>query len=284
MKTAQDDRILIPTAITAAAVLAVLLLAFVALYMQPDHTDVNFAWTVLPRTSALLMGAGYTAGAYFFARLLTDRRWHRVQAGFLPITAFTVCMLLATLLHLDRFHAGAWSFYLWTIIYIITPFAVPALWWWNRRTEARGLEEQDLYFSPQVRWAMRLIAIAGLLAFVAVFIQPSLLISVAAWKMTPLTARVFAGWSILTLSSLLSVASDGRWSAARILLESAMVGIALTLLALPRMWNDLNKANPMTYAFLGGTVITLVAFAVVRVRMERLARGQAVRPQPAPAE
>ncbi len=284
MKTAQDDRILLPTAITAAAVIVVLLLAFVALYLQPDHTDVNFAWTVLPRTSALLMGAGYTAGAYFFARVLTDRRWHRVQAGFLPITAFTACMLLATLLHPDRFHAGAWSFYLWTIIYIITPFALPLLWWWNRRTEARGLEEQDLYFSAGVRWAMRAVAIAGLLAFVAVFIRPSLLISVAAWKLTPLTARVFAGWSILTLSALLSIANDGRWSAARTMLESAMVGIALTLLALPRIWNDLDKANPMTYAFIGGAAITLVAFAVVRLRMERLARGQAPSPQAAPAE
>ena len=39
--------------------------------------------------SALLIGAGYTAGAYFFARLILDKKWHRVQAGFLPITAFT---------------------------------------------------------------------------------------------------------------------------------------------------------------------------------------------------
>ncbi len=284
MKTAQDDRILLPTTIAAAAVIVVLLLAFLALYTQPDHTDVNFAWTVLPRTSALLIGAGYTAGAYFFLRLLSDRRWHRVQAGFLPITAFTVCMLLATLLHLNRFHAGTWPFYLWTIIYIITPFALPLLWWRNRRTEARGLEEHDLYFSAGVRRVMRLVASAGLLAFVAAFIRPSLLISVAAWKLTPLTARVFAGWSILTLSALLSIANDGRWSAARTMLESAMVGIALTLLALPRMWNDLDKGNPMTYAFIGGAAITLVAFAAVRFRMEQLARGQAARVEPAPAE
>lgn len=284
MKTAQDDRILLPTTITAIVVIVVLLLAFLALYLEPDHTDVNFAWTVLPRTSALLIGAGYTAGAYFFLRLLTDRRWHRVQAGFLPIMLFTVCMLLATLLHLDRFHAGATAFYLWTIIYIITPFAVPLLWWLNRRTGMRGLEEHDLYFSAGTRWAMRAVAILGLLAFMAVFIQPSLLIAVAAWKLTPLTARVFAGWSMLTLASVLSIANDGRWSAARTMLESAMAGIALTLLALPRIWNDLDKSNPMTYVFVAASALTLAAFAVVHVRMERLSRGRALRPQAAPAE
>src|SRR5512143_2048605 len=131
MTVAQDDRVLPATRLIALGVIVVLLLAFLALYIQPDHTDVNFAWTILPPTSAILIGAGYTAGAYFFFRLLKDRRWHRVQAGFLPITAFTISMLAATLLHWSRFHQGALQFYLWTIIYVLTPFLVPFIWWRN---------------------------------------------------------------------------------------------------------------------------------------------------------
>ena len=270
MNAAPDDRVLPFTQIIAASVVVVLLLAFLALYIEPDHTDVNFAWTIQPRTSAILIGAGYTAGAYFFIRLLTDRRWHRVQAGFLPITAFTICMLAATVLHWSRFHQEAIQFILWTGIYILTPFVVPLVWWLNRRTALTGLEEKDLRFREPVRRALQVLAGAGILAFLVVFAQPSILISLAAWKLTPLTARVFAGWSILTFSTVLSIGIDGRWSATRILMESAMVGLLLTLLGLPRIWSDLNPANPMTYAFVGGVVGTLLVFLTIHVRLDRV--------------
>ncbi len=266
---ARDDRVLPFTLIIAASVVIVLLLAFLALYVEPQHTNVNFAWTILPPTSAILIGAGYTAGAYFFIRVLTDRKWHRVQAGFLPITAFTVCMLAATLLHWSRFHQGTLTFYAWTIIYILTPFVVPLVWWLNRRTEFQGLEERDMRFSLQTRLALQAVSLAGILAFVIVFIDPSILMSLAPWKLTPLTARVFAGWSILTLATLLSIAVDGRWSATRTLIESAMVGIVLTLLGLPRMWSDLDPGKPMTYALVAGLALTFIVFLYIRIRLGR---------------
>ncbi len=274
MNRTPDDRVLPFTQIIAASVVVVLLLAFLALYIEPDHTDVNFAWTIQPRTSAILIGAGYTAGAYFFIRLLTDRRWHRVQAGFLPITAFTICMLAATVLHWSRFHQGAVQFILWTGIYILTPVVVPLVWWLNRPTALTGVEEKDLRFREPVRRALQAVAVAGILAFVVVFVQPSILISLAPWKLTPLTARVFAGWSILTFSTVLSIGIDGRWSATRILMESAGVGLLLTLLGLPRMWSDLNPASLMTYAFVGGVVVTLIAFLYIHVRLDRVSSNQ----------
>jgi hypothetical protein len=119
---------------------------------------------------------------------------------------------------------------------------------------------------------LKVIGIAGVLIFIVVFIQPTLLISTAPWKLTPLTARIFAGWSILTSCSLASLGFDGRWSATRTLMESAMVGIGLCLLALPRMWGDFNKANPMFYALVGGLVITFIAFIVIHIRMDQRSR------------
>jgi len=272
MNTTRDDHVFLFTQIVAASVIVVLLLAFLALYIFPNRTDTDFAWTILPRTSALFIGAGYTAGAYFFARLILDKKWHRVQAGFLPITAFTIAMFTATLLHWNRFHQGAINFDLWTIIYAITPFLVPLVWWQNQKTGSTELEEQDVRFSAFVRSALKIIGIAGVLIFVIVFIQPTLLISTAPWKLTPLTARVFAGWSILTLCSLASIGFDGRWSATRTLMESAMVGITLCLLALPRMWSDFNPSNPTTYALIGGLVLALIAFIVIHLRLDRLSR------------
>ena len=272
MGTVKDDRIHSSTRIVAAGVIVVLLLAFFALYLEPDHTDVDFAWTILPRTSAILIGAGYTAGAYFFLRLIMDKRWHRVQAGFLPITAFTICMFAATLLHWNRFHQGAPAFYLWTIIYALTPFLVPFLWWRNRATASGELEENDLRFSPFTRRGLEIIAVIGILAVLVIFIRPSILISLAPWKLTELTARIFAGWSILTLAAVLSIAVDGRWSAARILLQSALVGLVLTLLGLPRIWNDLDLTRPMSYIFMAGVILTLIAFIIIHLLLDRSSR------------
>lgn len=265
----RDDRVFPFTKIVAGSVIVVLLLAFLALYIFPDHTDIDFAWTILPRMSAILIGAGYTAGAYFFARLIMDNKWHRVQAGFLPITAFTIVMFLATILHWDRFHHGALNFYLWTIIYAITPFLVPFIWWQNQKTSIAELEANDTYFSPLVRNGLKVIGSAGVIVFLIVFIKPTLLIAATPWKLTPLTARIFSGWSILTLASVASIGFDGRWSATKTLMESAMVGIVLCLIALPRIWGDLNWSNPMTYALVGGMVLALVAFIIIHLRMSR---------------
>jgi hypothetical protein len=272
MNDLRDDRVLVLTKVVAASVIIVLLLAFVALYIFPTHTDIDFAWTILPGTSALLIGAGYTAGAYFFARLLTDKRWHRVQAGFLPITVFTICMLLATFLHLDRFHKGAFNFDLWTVVYIITPFLVPFVWWQNQKTGLIGPEEHDVFYPTIVRTTLKIIGGLGVLVFLLVLIRPALLIAAAPWKLTPLTARIFAGWSILTLCSVASVGFDGRWSATRILMESAMVGITLCILALPRMWKDLNFSNPMAYALVAGLAVTFIAFIVIHLWLDRLSQ------------
>ncbi len=276
MGTSKDDRVLPLTRVIAGSVIIVLLLAFLALYIFPDRTDIDFAWTIAPRTSAILIGAGYTAGAYFFARLLTDKKWHHVQAGFLPITAFTVCMFAATLLHWSRFHHGALNFYLWTVIYAVTPVLVPFIWWRNRATEMRELEANDLRFSSLARRAMEIVGALGILAFLIVFIKPSILISLAPWKLTELTARIFAGWSILTFSSVLSLAIDGRWSATRILMESAMVGIGLTLLGLPRMWGDFDHSKFMTFLFVAGLVLTLIAFIVVHLWLDRSVQRNAL--------
>jgi hypothetical protein len=269
MNKSRGDQISLETRVIGGAVILVLLLAFIALYILPEHTDTDFAWTIMPPTSAILMGAGYIAGAYFFLRVVTEKQWHRVQAGFLAITAFTVCMFAATLLHLSRFHQGAFNFYLWTIVYALTPFIVPFLWWRNRASVSSGLEANDLRFSTLTRWLMGIVAVVGGLMLVILFIQPSLLILIAPWKLTELTARVFAGWSILALSTMLTIALDGRWSATRILLESAMIATVLTLLALPRMWSDFDQSRSMFYIFVAAIPVALIALLIIHLRLDQ---------------
>ena len=83
-----DDRILGSTRVVAALIIPFLVAAFVILYLLPDATDRLFAWTIMPRMSALLMGAGYASGVYFFTRVLRAPRWHWIGRAFLPLTLF----------------------------------------------------------------------------------------------------------------------------------------------------------------------------------------------------
>jgi hypothetical protein len=53
-----------------------------------------------------MMGAGYIAGAYFFVRVAREARWHRIQVGFLPVTAFVLFMAIGTFDLSRRLHHG----------------------------------------------------------------------------------------------------------------------------------------------------------------------------------
>ena len=130
----RDDRILPFTRVVAAAVIVVLVFAFIVLFLLPGQTDRRFAWTIHPSMTAMLMGAGYGSAIYFFVRVLTERQWHRVGLGFLPITVFTWMMLGTTFLHWGRFRHGSFPFDLWFWIYLVTPVLVPAVWPWGLTT------------------------------------------------------------------------------------------------------------------------------------------------------
>jgi peptidoglycan/LPS O-acetylase OafA/YrhL len=130
----RNDAILPATRWVSRAVVAVLIPAFVILWWLPTDTADDWAWTIRPRMTPIFMGSGYAAGAFFFARVARGRRWHHVAAGVLSAAIFAVLMLLATLVHWDRFnhgHApflGAFIFHGWVIVYVASSALVGLLW------------------------------------------------------------------------------------------------------------------------------------------------------------
>ncbi len=265
----RDDHVFLETRIVIALVIVVLILAFLLLYLFPDHTDEWFAWTIKPKMTALMMGAGYIGGGYFFLRVLIERKWHRVQLGFLPITGFTIFMLLATFLHWDRFNQGSFAFGLWTVIYILTPFLVPFLWWRNHVADPGTFDANDATISLRTRQMLTVISIAGSLLF---FIVPAIRIAFFPWMLTPLTARVGAGWWFLAAATVLTIASDARWSAARILVESGTIALVLMLIGVARAWSDFNPANPMTWIIPGSFAALIVIFISAHLRLKAIPR------------
>ena len=131
----RNDRILPGTRWVSAIIVPFLVAAFGILYLFPDHTQELFAWGIQPRMSAMMLGAAYIGGAYFFVRAATNARWHQVKVGFLPVTTFATLMGIATILHWDRFNHGYISFFAWVGLYFTTPFIVFLLWLRNRSTD-----------------------------------------------------------------------------------------------------------------------------------------------------
>src|SRR5690349_9685393 len=118
---ARDDRILPEVRWIAGVVVVVLLVAAAILYLFPDKTTELFAWTIQPTMSALLMGAGYGAGAYFFARVFLSPRWHWVGLYYPAIATFTWVLGLSTILYWDKFNHSHIAFYAWVVLYFVTP-------------------------------------------------------------------------------------------------------------------------------------------------------------------
>jgi len=276
---ARDDHVLPETRLLAAVIVPVLVVAFVLLYLFPDRTDTTFAWTILPRMTPLIMGAGYIAGAYFFAHVLLTRHWHSVHLGFFPITAFTICMAIGTFLHLDRFHHGHISFYTWVFLYVVTPVLVPLVWFQNRRTDPLIPAPGDLVLPMPLRWVAGVLGAVQLVIALTLMTQPDLMIRNWPWVLTPLTAQTMSGWFALPGLVAVMMAVDPRWSAIRITAQSQLIGLALILLAIPRAWDAFDRANPLTPIFIvgmGGLFLALLALnLVMEIRLLTLARGMA---------
>jgi hypothetical protein len=206
-------------------------LAFLILYFYPDDSGQRFAWQIQPRIQAMYVGAGYLGGAYLFIRVVFGKSWHRVAAGFLPVTAFTVSMLLLTILHWPTFDLRHFPFQLWLILYIVTPVLVPWLWLHNRHMDPGVSEPGDLLVPVPVCWLMGAFG-AVLLVFALVgFVFPNWLIGLWPWVLTPLSARAISGWIVLLGIGGLIIGRERRWSSWRIGLESIALWHVLVLVA-----------------------------------------------------
>lgn len=226
-----DDRILPITRIVAVMVVPFLWLAFLILFFYPDSSGERFAWAIKPHMTAMYMGAGYLGGSWVFINAIVGKRWHRIAAGFLPVTTFTWFMLISTLLHWDRFSHGRLGFTLWLVLYIVTPFLVPILWNYNRKAAAVEPEADDLAISPIVLLILKLIAVGSLLYAIVGFINPEFVINTWPWTLTPLTARVMCGWIALLGVGAFTMSNEMRWSGWKTPLESIAIWHALVIAA-----------------------------------------------------
>lgn len=232
MNMAQNNRILASTRMVALAVIPFLLVAAIILFFfRPQSADL-FAWEINPNMTAFLMGAGYLGGAYFFLHVLVGSRWRRVAAGFPAVVVYTLLMLAATLIHWDRFEPGHPPFLVWLVLYVVTPVLLIVVWLRNSLTGSAS----SWPATPEVpEWIQAAMSIASAIVFILAiifFTYPEFMIPIWPWTLTPLTARVVAGWHGLLGAGGLALARHDDWGAWRVPLTSITIWQGLVFIGL----------------------------------------------------
>ncbi len=171
---------------------ALALIAGLLLFAGATRTEDYFSWTIAPAQTAAFLGAAYWAAAVLFAWASTQIDWERIRiAAFAELTV-AVLLLIATQLHLDKFHSNLYG-YFWVAVYAV---AAPALIYLVAvRTDAGPSDPQPrLPMPPALRLALVLQGAAFTIYGVGLFLSPSLFDGAWPWALTPLTARAVASF------------------------------------------------------------------------------------------
>jgi len=285
----RDGRILAATHWASLVVFAILVPALVILWGLPDRTADAWSWTIKPELTPIFLGAGYGAGAYFFLRTFLSKQFHPSAAGIFGAAFFAGLMLIATLVHWDKFNhgdaplVGAAVFYGWVAVYILSPFVVFALWWFNRRTDSREPAPGEAIVPVWVRRMAQAGAAGAFVAAGVFFLAPEVAIDIWPWELTPLTSRVLGAFTAQVAVGALLLSLDRRWSAWKLIVQTFFVATVLLLVGAIRAADDFDTDNVMTYLYLGGLVAGDIALLLLYRSMTRQERSSRAAPSSSPA-
>jgi hypothetical protein len=176
--------------------------AGIQLFVFTERTATRFAWTIEPPLTAAFLGASYWASVALEWTAARERVWARARVAAPAVFVFTTLTLVATLLHIDRFHLGerfAFSTQLvtwvWIAVYALVPPLMAVLMVVQRRIT--GADPSRSARLP--RW-LRAVLIAEALLLGAVgaglFAAPERTSALWPWALTPLTARAVGAWLV----------------------------------------------------------------------------------------
>ncbi|SDR81930.1 hypothetical protein SAMN04488543_0549 [Friedmanniella luteola] len=253
-----------------AAFTCLTVLAFVALFVGATRTEQYFAWTIKPATTAAFLGAAYGAGCVMVVLALRSGRWPAVRIPYLAVLLFTVATLLATLLHLDRFHlaapgavarAAAWF---WLAVYVVVPVAMAVLLVRRRPSPADAVGPSTEGAAPMPSWLRAGLAVQGavfVLVGLALYVVPRSQAVLWPWPLTPLTGRAVASWLLAFGLAAVLALRVGDLRPLRVIAAAYAVLVVLVLVAVLRFPATLRWGAPATWVFFGLAVLMLVTAA-----------------------
>jgi hypothetical protein len=238
------------------------------LFLLPGQTDRIWSWEIRPELSAVALGAGYIFGSIAFASLLLRNQWHALRVALVATWIFSIVMLAATLLHLDRFFLGTMRFDVWFLIYLALPFVLPVIWFLNR-CHAAPRRPDDLAFIWPVRIALLLAGLPVLAFGLFMFVYPPGAAAVWPWLLTPLMARVLSGWVLFLGVAACLVFFEPRYGAYRTALPGFIIWAVALLAGSLLHLDNFNFQRPAAWLWflvvLGLIAVTTLAFGVYEV-------------------
>jgi len=245
--------------------------AVLSLYLRPADTDDFFAWTIAPAFTAALLGSAYGGTLVFFALTLRERAWSDVRLAVTAPLTLSTAMLVATLLHLDKFHLDeggvpgvvAW---IWLIVYVIVPPALLAVLVLGSR--GAGEDPERIARLPvAMRGLLVVMGVAGVAGGGALFGWPSELADHWPWAITPLTGRAIAAWLLgLGVAAVHAAVEDDLRRIRSGLAALATMG-ALGLIACARYPDDLDGG--LGTAALVAVLALLLVLGLLAMVLER---------------
>jgi hypothetical protein len=178
-------------AFRASALLA--LIAGLLLFVGATRTEDYFSWTIQPAQTAAFLGAAYWSAAVLFAWAAAQRDWATMRIAALPELAVAILLLIATQLHLDKFHSDLFG-YFWVAVYAV---ATPTLIYLFAATRTRAGADWSEGLAPMpapLRLALGLQAGAFAIYGAGLFVWPSGFDAAWPWELTPLTGRAIAAF------------------------------------------------------------------------------------------
>ena len=227
----------------------------IPLFLGTEHTDRYFAWTIKPPLTAAFLGAGYWASAGLNLLAARERTWARARIAVPAGLVFTSLMLVATLVHLDRFHfhstirIAQTVTWIWLVVYVLVPSLMLVLLAFQLRVRGTDVPRA----APLPRWMRLALALQGLVMLsvgAALFVDPSGTASIWPWPLTPLTSRAVGAWLVGVSVVALQMAWEGDLGRARAgLIGYAILG-GLQCVALLRYPKTPDWSGPSAWLYL----------------------------------
>lgn len=232
-----------------------------SLTLAAGQTDDFFAWTIQPPLTAALLGAAYAGTIVFFLLALREDLWANARFALSAPLALSTLTLVATLLHLDKFHLDADPVpatvaWIWLIVYLVVPPALVVSVVVHQR--APGADPTRAAPLPLVlRLLLAAFGIKTLLLGLALFVAPQELAPHWPWAISDLTGRALAAWLVGLAVAALHVALENDLRRARAGLPSLAVIGLLGLIAVGRYQDDVDWGwgGALLVAFLASLVI-----------------------------
>jgi hypothetical protein len=242
-------------------------------YALTEDTDTYFAWTINPELSATFLGAGYWAGVILLLWSVRERYWARARV-VIPV-AFTLgsTLLLATFIHIGKFHTDDVIGWAWIISYsLLVPTLGYAVY---RQLQMPGGDPPIA--APITGWFRTAISLQSAVMFVfglILFVLPGVGQDIWPWKLSDLTSQAIGGVMLAHAISIPALLRENDWS--RIvgpMLSYTSLAI-LHLIAIARYSDVLDFNTFGDWAYLG-FVISILAVALYGLRMAWAARSEA---------